>query len=332
MNNQAAQTMPEFPAVQRCKYVGGSYPMRDDPAGDYVDYEDHVAIMESYGRACYEAGLSQAARKVGGYALVPMEPTRAMVNAGWTSCERMGDTYVVRDLTAAYSAMLAAAPATQQNAPRYGRYFADGPQGHFFADDLKLARDLVNLYDKNDDWTITDLHNPTGAAPAASGGESHPDALPDGTLSKSTVKRVTALAAASVSERARELLAHELEHGGFPEAAYAVRNGYVPQQAPALRALEQALTQQRGSEPCLYVKPRLVEILHKLGPAQTEHRVMVSTVPDAQYTVCLTTTPQPGAEALRGGIRNVISRIINDGRDREWVIRELESLLGRGAP
>jgi hypothetical protein len=52
-----------------------------------------------------------------------------------------------------------------------GRYFADGPQGHFFADDLQLARDLVNLYDKNDDWTITDLRNPTGAAPAASGGE-----------------------------------------------------------------------------------------------------------------------------------------------------------------
>lgn len=49
-----------------------------------------------------------------------------------------------------------------------GRYFAGGPQGHFFADDLQLARDLVNLYDKDDDWTITDLRNPTGAAPAAS--------------------------------------------------------------------------------------------------------------------------------------------------------------------
>ena len=52
-----------------------------------------------------------------------------------------------------------------------GRYFAGGPQGHFFADDLQLARDLVNLYDKDDDWTITDLRNPTGAAPSASGGE-----------------------------------------------------------------------------------------------------------------------------------------------------------------
>lgn len=42
------------------------------------------------------------------------------------------------------------------------RYFCDGPQGHFFCDDLKLARDLVNAYDKDDDWTITDLWNPTG--------------------------------------------------------------------------------------------------------------------------------------------------------------------------
>jgi len=38
-----------------------------------------------------------------------------------------------------------------------GRYFCDGPEGHFFCDDLKLARDLVNGYDKDDDWTITDL-------------------------------------------------------------------------------------------------------------------------------------------------------------------------------
>ena len=37
------------------------------------------------------------------------------------------------------------------------RYFCGGPEGHFFCDDLKLARDLVNAYDKGDDWTITDL-------------------------------------------------------------------------------------------------------------------------------------------------------------------------------
>ncbi len=55
------------------------------------------------------------------------------------------------------------------------------------------------------------------AAPAASG--AHPDALPDGTLSKSTAKRVTALAAASVSERARELLAAEYRTHGWHEDA-----------------------------------------------------------------------------------------------------------------
>lgn len=52
-------------------------------------------------------------------------------------------------------------PTTPQpgEAPRL-RYFADGPQGSFFTNDLQLARDLVNLYDKDDDWTITDLENP----------------------------------------------------------------------------------------------------------------------------------------------------------------------------
>lgn len=42
------------------------------------------------------------------------------------------------------------------------RYLAGGPQGSFFTNDLQLARDLVNLYDKDDDWTITDLENPYG--------------------------------------------------------------------------------------------------------------------------------------------------------------------------
>ena len=187
-----------------------------------------------------------------------------------------------------------------------GRYFAGGPQGHFFADDLQLARDLVNLYDKDDDWTITDLRNPTGAAPAASGGEdgwkrmtaearaiqmrhlddhqgdvyhamqslvvkhgyrstepmmqpiepkppsaapassAHPDALPDGTLSKSTAKRVGVLATASVSERAVEMLAQEVEKD-MTACAEDIRAGKLHGMAAAsVRAIEQALTQQRG--------------------------------------------------------------------------------------
>lgn len=125
-----------------------------------------------------------------------------------------------------------------------GRYFAGGPQGHFFADDLQLARDLVNLYDKDDDWTITDLRNPTGAAPAASG--AHPDALPDGTLSKSTAKRVEALAAASVSERARaiEILAGVCL---VQPSSIAENTDSDVSVELALRAIEQALTRRRGA-------------------------------------------------------------------------------------
>lgn len=76
-------------------------------------------------------------------------------------------------------------------------------------------------------------------APAASG--AHPDALPDGTLSKSTAKRVDALAAASVSERARDYHQHDA-------IEFAVRDlGYSPADAARITAsIEQALTQQRG--------------------------------------------------------------------------------------
>lgn len=85
----------------------------------------------------------------------------------------------------------------------------------------------------------------------------HPDALPDGTLSKSTAKRVEALAAASVSERARaaslkEIVPAEkrnyLDDNGNPRSiedeAYA--HGWNACRAATLRALEHALTQQRG--------------------------------------------------------------------------------------
>lgn len=109
--------------------------------------------------------------------------------------EKSPDLYTAAQMHQ-YARDYAAALSQTARVAAPGRYFADGPQGHFFADDLQLARDLVNLYDKDDDWTITDLRNPTGAAPAASG--AHPDALPDGSLSKSTVKRVTALASPPV--------------------------------------------------------------------------------------------------------------------------------------
>lgn len=83
------------------------------------------------------------------------------------------------------------------------------------------------------------------AAPAASG--AHPDALPDGTLSKSTAKRVDALASASVSERARALMAQAYRDGGYPRAAGTLEAGVIDSvDSCALSAIEQALTQQRG--------------------------------------------------------------------------------------
>ena len=70
-------------------------------------------------------------------------------------------------------------------------------------EELARARDKVKPAERA--W-LADLNRVVrgmlAAAPAASG--AHPDALPDGTLSKSTAKRVEALAGASVSERARD--------------------------------------------------------------------------------------------------------------------------------
>lgn len=56
------------------------------------------------------------------------------------------------------------------------RYFASGPFGCFFTDNLALASRLVTLIehdrDEHDEWTVTDLHNPTGGDAFQ-----HPDAL-----------------------------------------------------------------------------------------------------------------------------------------------------------
>lgn len=41
--------------------------------------------------------------------------------------------------------------------PNKSQYFCDGPEGHFYTNDLELARKLVNLIDKDDDWTITEI-------------------------------------------------------------------------------------------------------------------------------------------------------------------------------
>lgn len=37
------------------------------------------------------------------------------------------------------------------------QYFCDGPEGHFFCDNLEMAHKIVSMIDKDDDWTITEL-------------------------------------------------------------------------------------------------------------------------------------------------------------------------------
>lgn len=149
-----------------------------------------------------------------------------------------------------------------------------------------------------------------------------------------------------IKQKARELLAAEFARAGMPFNAADCKRGEVsPTYAPALRALEQALTQQRGpAEPVatLQVCPpnsdgtaayfidrvRDTDAFSKLAPGHYE----------------LYTTPQPSADAVL-----VPRELVGDARD--WVrayadafdcpdedptmdvcrvARELESLLGRG--
>lgn len=87
----------------------------------------------------------------------------------------------------------------------------------------------------------------------------HPDALPDGTLSKSTAKRVDALAAASVSERAREwfdaydnavsdLFADEETGWNEGNRRHWMRRRIDRLRSILIAALEQALTQQQDAQ------------------------------------------------------------------------------------
>lgn len=82
------------------------------------------------------------------------------------------------------------------------------------------------------------------AAPAASG--VHPDALPDGTLSKSTAKRVTALRNADAAALARDLLAAEYRSHGWHEDAGRLCMGGDPTsfvEDDALRVIDRLIEQ-----------------------------------------------------------------------------------------
>jgi hypothetical protein len=62
------------------------------------------------------------------------------------------------------------------------RYMANGPQGTFYTDDLKLADALLRAYDEDDDWTVTEMPDPSGtlaapqppSAPVGVEGRYHP--------------------------------------------------------------------------------------------------------------------------------------------------------------
>ena len=174
----------------------------------------------------------------------------------------------------------------------------------------------------------------------------HPDALPDGTLSKSTAKRVEVLAAASVSERARELLATEYDKIGLNGAATYIRSGQHGELDKAIiRALEQALTQQRG-EPVAW---RYVHVIdgdsgswqprENLTPAYRKRLTDDGCEFDFAYAA---TTPQPSADAVRELVRRILNWqpltsinkadrlyqiLIAAGIQFESVTDELESLL-----
>ncbi len=167
----------------------------------------------------------------------------------------------------------------------------------------------------------------------------HPDALPDGTLSKSTAKR---LAAASVSERARALMAQAYRDGGFPRAAGILEAGVIDSvDSCALRALEQALTQQRGECWPLNKNPKDGWTFDPSFLDEVKTRAEQSDI--GEFAPCLEgvesvlialrgmgdTTPQPSADA----VRELVKRWRGYGKDcgvsQVWgkCADELESLL-----
>ncbi len=209
-------------------------------------------------------------------------------------------------------------------------------------------------------WSVEQIHQYArdyaamlAAAPAASG--VHPDALPDGTLSKSTAKRVEVLAAASVSERARALMAKAYRDGGFPHAAGTLEAGVIDSvDSCALSALEQALTQQRGEAAAHAsgvpgrITDSLVSIveaaMHDCYMDHDDYRITTALLHDMAVAAVevASTTPQPGAEALRELVQrwrkeldrsSVSNDDYNHGFDvaKSTCCHELESLLGRGA-
>ena len=222
MNNQAAQTMPTVPQAFFDEFG--------------VNADDRVM---DYGRACYAAALSQTAGVADGplsgkYGdvlrpfVIQME-RELHANAG--KGDRPGWLKMspeVALLEIYYHLAKLQKAVKDNNGPGIQEYAADVANMSMMLLDICGGLALIEY-----------------AAPAASG--VHPDALPDGTLSKSTAKR---LAAASVSERAR---VSKPVHDMLIDLRAAASIGRPitgdelhELEQDILRALEQALTQQRG--------------------------------------------------------------------------------------
>lgn len=340
MNNQAAQTMPE-PIAAMIEQVSRVESLIDDASRQYHDstrwaeepsvYDDRSsptlqeAIDAGFNKLRdmlrdYAAALSQTAGVAEGYVLVPARMELTPENI---------ETLVF---------MLGGDPAAADVDERWnggtlwvGETIGDNGEKYY---GLNVAN--VECYEEGS-VPIVEF----ASAQAASGGEDdmcpncvtpwkcngphalppsapHPDALEDGTLSKSTAKRVTALAAASVSERARELRERAEAHGG----GVFVSIGDI-------RVIEQALTQQRGE-----AIARVIFTSRKKPDVEW----LTDTV---KRDTLLYTTPQPSEDAVREVIGSMLNFAdvadkceLTEGNAqvaiRAWAT-QLESLLSGGS-
>ena len=145
--------------------------------------------------------------------------------------------------------------------------------------------------------------------------------------------------AASVSERARELLAQQYMGSKFAHLnaiGLCIRDGSIADDTAisfALRAIEQALTQQRGELPSAKTFASAVwrdwmtnEQADKLGAEL-----------HAWLGAHVATTPQPSADAVRELVSKMYGGAVAVGSDGQWVsvrrylLDELESLISGGS-
>ena len=236
--------------------------------------------------------------------------------------------------------------------------------------EAKVKEDQADLLEELIDGLRALSKEATPPAP-----QRHPDALPDGTLSKSMAKR---LAAALVSERARaaslkEIVPAEkrnyLDDNGNPRSiedeAYA--HGWNACRAATLRALEHALTQQRGhgeavdrdawAEALELPQGYTVEEFlpggwhyawtradgERMVSGTTWNHPALAAIAAWQYAPA--TTPQPSADAVRELVRRAYEVVHHDDEcpaiggcgdkdcrcDAVPFLRELESLLSGGS-